>query len=475
MLSILAWLISTGLFVQVDAIDAALRRPELLGADVAVAVVEVETGKRVYARNLDLPLAPASNMKLLTTAAALGMLGPDHHLSTRLLSDAPPDESGVLHGDLVVEGGGDPCLRTDLLGLEDVGDPAALLAAIATSAGLSGVEGGLVLDDGLLDRQWLHPDWPAGDVEMSYAAPIGALSMHTNCLSIEVGGAGRPSAKLLTATPDYHLRNELRAATKPATCQVGALRPDGHGLVRVRGSIGRGVTNRPLEVPVHDPADLFGGCLREALGRSGVTFSGDTETRAGAAAAIEEPYVLGSLETPLGNAVLLANKESDNSIADHLFKLLGAKVVGEGSFSGGGRAIGRFLREKVRTDTDSLMLRDGSGLSPHNRVTARAMVDMLVAMANADPAVRDPFLHTLPVSGLDGSLAARLTDQPYQGAVRAKTGYISRVSCLSGYARSRTGRTYAFSILINGYGAKHNNTQMKAIQDSICRALVDHE
>lgn len=475
MLPILAWLISTGLFVQADAIDAALRRPELLGADVAVAVVEVESGKRVYARNLDLPLAPASNMKLLTTAAALGMLGPDHHLSTRLLSHAPPDESGVLQGDLVVEGGGDPCLRTDLLGLEQVGDPAALLASIATSAGLTGVEGDLVLDDGLLDRQWLHPDWPAGDVEMSYAAPIGALSMHTNCLSIEVSGAGRPSANLRTATPDYHLRNELRAASKPATCQVGALRPDGHGLVRVRGSIGRDVTERPLEVPVHDPAGLFGGCLREALGRTGVTFSGSTETRAGAAAALDDPYVLGSLETPLGNAVLLANKESDNSIADHLFKLLGAKVEGEGSFGGGGRAIERFLREKVRTDTDSLMLRDGSGLSPYNRVTARAMVDMLVAMANADPAVRDPFLHTLPVSGLDGSLAARLTDQRYQGAVRAKTGYISRVSCLSGYARSRTGRTYAFSILINGYGPKQTNSQMKAIQDSICRALVDHE
>lgn len=475
MLPILAWLLSTGLFVQVDAIDSILRRPELADATVAVAVVDVESGRRVYTRNVDLPLAPASNMKLLTTAAALAMLGPEHMLTTNLLSDAPPDANGVLHGDLIVQGGADPCLRTDLLEQELIQDPAGMLADIVLSAGVTSVLGGLLLDDGLLDRQWLHPDWPAGDVEQAWAAPIGALSMHSNCLSIAVGGAGHLSAQLLTPVGDYRLRNELRLADEPATCLVGALRPDAHGLVRVRGSIGRGVKRRLLKVPVHDPAKLFGSCLREALRGRGIELAGSSEVRAGAAAELTEPYVLGSLQTPLGNALLLANKESDNSIADHLFKLLGAQSEGDGSFVGGGRAVERFLREMVGTDTDGLTLRDGSGLSPHNRITARAMVDMLVAMARAEASVRDPFLQTLPVSGLDGSLVARLTAAPYRGAVRAKTGYISRVSCLSGYVRSRTGRTYAFSILVNGYRPKQTNKQMKAIQDSICRALVDHE
>jgi D-alanyl-D-alanine carboxypeptidase/D-alanyl-D-alanine-endopeptidase (penicillin-binding protein 4) len=475
MLPCLAWFLSAGLLLQADEVEAALRRPELADASVAVAVVDVETGRRVYARNLDLPMVPASNMKLLTTAAALGMLGPDYVMSTRLWSDAPPDESGVLHGNLVVEGGADPCLRADLLADELVGDPAGLLAELVRAAGVRAVGGNLLLDDGLLDREWLHPDWPAGDVELPYAAPIGALSMHTNCLTISVSGAGRPNATLLTSTRGFHLRNELREAQTAATYKVGVLRPDGHGLVRVRGSIGRGVGKHEIQVPVHDPAALFGGCLTEALEQRGVPLGGEMQTLAGAANALVDPYLLGSLETPLGNALLLANKESDNSIADHLYKLLGALVEGEGSFSGGGRAVERFLRERVGTDTDGLALRDGSGLSPHNRVTARVMVDMLVAMARADPALRDPFLHTLPVSGLDGSLSARLTDEPYRGAVRAKTGYISRVSCLSGYVHSRAGRTYAFSILINGFSKKYSNAQMKAIQDSVCRALVDHE
>jgi len=119
------------------------------------------------------------------------------------------------------------------------------------------------------------------------------------------------------------------------------------------------------------------------------------------------------------------------------------------------------------------VLRDGSGLAPSNRVTARLLTDTLVAMDHAPAAVRDIFLRALPVSGSDGSLENRLTDEGYRGAVRAKTGFIHGVSALSGYVRSRGGRTYAFSILFNDYQPKFDNGQMKAIQDSICRALVD--
>ncbi|HZJ71505.1 MAG TPA: D-alanyl-D-alanine carboxypeptidase, partial [Planctomycetota bacterium] len=112
-------------------------------------------------------------------------------------------------------------------------------------------------------------------------------------------------------------------------------------------------------------------------------------------------------------------------------------------------------------------------LSHRNRVTARAMTAALAAMARAEPAVRDAFLRSLPVAGEDGSLDERLQEPAHAGSVRAKTGYISGVSCLSGYARTRSGRTLAFSILINDYGPKQTNQQMKAVQDDVCRALVD--
>jgi D-alanyl-D-alanine carboxypeptidase/D-alanyl-D-alanine-endopeptidase (penicillin-binding protein 4) len=178
-------------------------------------------------------------------------------------------------------------------------------------------------------------------------------------------------------------------------------------------------------------------------------------------------------ESPLALAVVLANKESDNSISDHIFKVLGAEVLQDGSFAGGALAVEQFLREVVQTRTDGLALFDGSGLARLNTITARQMVDTLVAMNSAAPPVRDLFLRTLPVSGLDGSLKDRLVQPPYLGAVRAKTGYIHGVSSLSGYARAESGRILAFSILINDVPAESSNRAMKDIQDDICRDLVE--
>jgi D-alanyl-D-alanine carboxypeptidase len=241
------------LLVRGESIDAALARPELKGARVAFSVVDTATGERVYARNIDEPMTPASNMKLLTAAAALSLLGSDAHFSTRLLAAARPDADGVLHGDLIIVGGGDPCLRADLLAHEPIHDPAALLLDLAELAGVRRVTGRLLVDDGLMDHEWVHPDWPESDVQNTYGAPVGALSLHGNCLEYVVEGGASPSAAILTAASGFRLRNELRLADKSSTCRVGALLPDDQGLVRVQGEVGRAVGLRTLSVPVRDP------------------------------------------------------------------------------------------------------------------------------------------------------------------------------------------------------------------------------
>jgi len=457
----------------VERIEAVLARGELKGARVAVSVVDVEQGQSLYARNVDVPLAPASNMKLLTTAAAASLLGPAHLFRTRVLAAAPPDAEGHVEGDLVVQGGGDPCLRADAAPAGQAADGAAALVELLQRAGVRRVGGRLVLDDGLLDRAWVHPDWTPGDIANSYAAPIGALSIHGNCLKLAIDGGTRPQARLATLAATYRVRNELKPADKSNEFAVGAIRPDESGVVRVTGQVGRAVGTREIDVPVVDPAELFARCLLWQLDARELKVAGSVAVEAGAAAALAAPVELACVETPLGNALIMANKESDNSIADHLFKVLGASVGGEGSFEGGGRAVAGFLEQQVGTPMGELVLRDGSGLSHRNRVTARAMTATLATMARAEPAVRDAFLRSLPVSGADGSLDERLREAPYAGSVRAKTGYISGVSCLSGYARTRGGRTLAFSILINDYGPRQTNQQMKSIQDDVCRALVD--
>ena len=471
-----AALLQAVLLPAVDSVDQVLGRKVLRGARVSVAVADAETGERLLSRQIDVPMIPASNLKLLTTATAVARLGADYHFVTRLLGERLPDGDGTLPGDLVLVGGGDPCLRADALAHQGVDDPVALLGGLLRERGVERVDGALVLDDGFLDREWVSPHWEAGDLGKTYGAPVSALSVHGNLLTVGVdgtGGGARPTVSILTVTEGYDLRNEVKWSGEPRTFVVGATRPDDAGVLRVSGRMSRGLSRRELQVPVRDGALLFGRCLLATLAREGVSVRKGLAREAGAARLRPRAVELARLESPLSLAVLLANKESDNSISDHLLKVVGAEVLEDGSFAGGARAVADFVSECSGRPAEGLAVTDGSGLGRTNRVTARQVTDVLVAM-NATPGrERDLFLRSLPVAGLDGTLRERFVQPPYLGAVRAKSGYISGVSALSGYLQAASGRVLAFSILINDVPPTSSNRVMKDVQDDICRDLVD--
>jgi len=462
------------LALAADPLAEQLARAPLPSCTVGFCVADAATGEVLYAKDAGLPLAPASSLKVVTTAAAVSRLGADHHFTTRLLSVEPLGPDGVVPGDLILLGDADPCLRRDALAPEGIADPSGFLADLLLQAGVRRIDGQLVLDDGLLDRQGVHPAWDPGDLAFLYAAPVSALSVDRNCLALAVDGTSagpRPRAQLETLSDGYQLRNELRWATKEDVIAVGAERPDDGGVVRVRGSLSRGETFR-FEVPVRDGGLLFGTSLLSHLRARGIPVRGGLAREAGVAAAHADATELVRFETPLSLAVLLANKESDNSISDHLFKLLGARFGGEGSFAGGSRAVLAFLRDTVGTVTDGVRITDGSGLADSNRITARNLVDVLVSMHAAPGPERTVFLSSLAVAGLDGSIRDRLEERPYRGAVRAKNGWITGVSTLAGFAVGRSGRVLAFAILVNGQ-EDGTNRAVKAIQDDLCRVLVD--
>jgi hypothetical protein len=264
-------------------------------------------------------MAPASNMKLVTTAAALSLLGAEHAFTTRLLAADAPDAQGTLAGDLVVLGGADPCLREDLLAREGVDDPAGLLADLLEAAGVRRIEGRLVLDDGLLDRQWLNPDWKGGDIGSDYAAPIGALSIHGNCLQLRCRAAARAPPRWRTGAGLSRCSTSCRpparrAPTRWARC--GPTRRRGAS----RAASARPVTPQIVRVPVVDPAASSASASwrswRSAHRRA------RRHDRAGCRGACRMSWP--ASESPLVNAVLIACKESDNGMADHIFKYLGA-------------------------------------------------------------------------------------------------------------------------------------------------------
>jgi D-alanyl-D-alanine carboxypeptidase/D-alanyl-D-alanine-endopeptidase (penicillin-binding protein 4) len=453
-----------GLPAVAEQVAVARRGVPALG----VHVVELPGGETVVAHEPDRPRILASNTKLITTAAALDALGPGYLFETRLLARGPA-AGGLLRGDLAVVGGGDP----NISGRHFDGDPYAVFrrwAAALRGRGVSRVEGNLYLVHGLFDAQQVHPDWPRDQLSRWYEAPVGALSFNDNCVLVRVHPGARPGAparvELVPEPPGFfRLRVSARTTASAKQHRVVVARAAHANDIVVSGSVYRGAAPVEAWVAVRDPGEYFGAALRAAWREEGLEVGGRS--------AVVEALPAGGWEqiaasrTDLLTTLEVTNKRSQNFYAESLFKLLGALLCGEGSWAGGGRAVDEFL-ERVGIARGSYSLADGSGMSRNGRFTPRQVTRLLEFMFSHTWGRE--FLLSLAHSGEPGlRWEKRLAEVPYRGNVFAKTGTLRGVSTLSGYAKARSGRLYAFSILCNGADA----WRAQRHQDAIVRALID--
>jgi D-alanyl-D-alanine carboxypeptidase/D-alanyl-D-alanine-endopeptidase (penicillin-binding protein 4) len=346
---------------------------DAVGGLTACVAVDTRSGQRIATVGTDDALAGGSNQKLLVAAAALRVLGPDHRLVTRVVSDAPLD-GGTLHGDLTMVGGGDPLLATpayeqylhELPRFRDV--PVTRLSALAdaiVAAGVHHIDGGIVADDTRYDTTRYNADWKSNYVPDGEIGPLGALTVD--------GGWADP-----------------RAPT-----------------------------------PADDPAVLAGQRLRELLADRGVTFGDGTRrgaAPAGARVIAEEQSV------PVAELVGSMLRASDNYAAELLTREIGVTRAKNGTTPAGLRAVTDTV-EELGVPTDGVALIDGSGLAPSNRVTCNALVAVLELTRRAP---FDAIAKGLPVAGQTGTLATRFIGDPLAGVLRAKTGDINGVVGLSG-------------------------------------------
>jgi len=443
-------------------IDAALLR---MGphATAAVRVLAPSRGAVLYERNPDLSLNPASNEKLLTSAAALAKLGPEYRFSTRVLASAPVKD-GVLRGDLTLQGGGDPVLTTEHL---------AALADRVHAAGIRRVTGKLLADDYRYDAERLGNGWNSDDEPFYYSAQISALSVNRNVLTVDVSPGPEPGAPVIVGVqpvPD-HMKILSSAVTGAPGSQtrIDVTRQRARNEVRVTGSIAAGA--QPVmgeRVTVEEPQLYAAALFRHLLAERGVRVEGPTErgkTADGAA-------VIAAHESePLSSIVARLNKPSDNLIAEMLLKELGYAVKQSGSASAGGDVIEGWLKD-IGIDTGGVRVRDGSGLSRLDLVTARAVSELLIH-ASKQP-WKDVFVASLPIGGVDGTLRNRMKGTPAEKNVRAKTGTLTHVTALSGYVTTASGEPLVFSILINNYpGPSTGPMGSKRIEDLIATALAE--
>jgi D-alanyl-D-alanine carboxypeptidase/D-alanyl-D-alanine-endopeptidase (penicillin-binding protein 4) len=446
------------------AVGAEVARTLKDATKMGVHIVELDTGETAYAYSPDEPRVIASNTKLFTTAAALDALGPGYFFETRLLMRG--DLKGeVLQGDLGVVGAGDPLIS----GRDFDGDPYGAFrpwARALREKGIRKVTGSLYLAHGLFKGPQIHPDWPRDQLTQWYEAPVDALSFSDNCILVRVSpgaSAGKPArVETVPPVPLFRVDNTATTASKGR----GSLIINRAGtLISVRGSIRQGSGPFETWVTVPDPVLYFGSALKDALAQEGVEVEGHLHPVERLPGDIWERVALH--RSDLLSAIRVTNKRSQNFFAESLAKKLGAGRCGMGSWEEGIRAVSEFL-VSIGIPRGSFTMADGSGMSRQNRFAPRHLTTLLRFMFFHP--LGQEFAQSLPYSGEDlGSWKRRLAIPPYRGNVFAKTGTLSGVSTLSGYAKAVSGKSYAFSILIN-----NSRGDARGAQDRILMALIDN-
>lgn len=435
---------------------------------VGISVVDLETGRSVFGLAPDELRILASNTKLATTAAALDAFGPGTLYETKVLTRGTIAD-GTLLGDLAVVGSGDP----NISGRFSEGDPYAVFrpwGRALAALGVRRVAGDLLLVNGIFAQPRVHPDWPRDQLTTWYEAPVDGLSFSDNCVLVRVTPGAKPGdparAETVPKLPYFKIRNSARTTDDKRQSHLFVGRQGDSDEIVVGGSIW--ARSGPAEewVAVVDPVAYFGAALRAALAEEGVEVVGTPREVHGLPEG--EWQSVAEHRSDLALTIEVTNKRSQNFYAETLVKTLGLRLAGEGSWARGVAKVGEFLLG-LGLPVGSFELVDGSGLARGNRMTARGMTILLEKMYRHR--FSREFLLSLPWSGEPGlSWKRRLAEVPYRGNVFAKTGTISGVSTLSGYAKAKSGKVYAFSILCNqirGLGEAHR------AQDAVVRAIVD--
>lgn len=486
-----------------ERIERVLNQPEIARGFWGVEAVSLATGKTLYTYNGDKLFTPASNTKLFTTAAALALIGPDYRFLTTVETNGTLDKYGRLTGDVVLVGRGDPNLSGRNLpyvpGPQRRQPPMIVLQQLADQLiqkGVRYIDGDIVGDDTYFAFERYADGWSQDDMSREWGAPVSALTINDNVQFVRVQPGGSPGEKAFISIdpfPDYY-QLDNRIMTTPAGTgprNVNISREPGSNLLTLWGTIPADDPGFHESLAIEDPADFAARYFRRLLEERGVTVYGKARAKhlqlanlstfivtAMAQGGGDIPrnaprtipsLVLGSYQSaPLAEDLPVVNKESQNLHAEMLLRLLGREKGTAGTIEAGSEVL-RGLLTQADIRSDEYVFYDGSGLSRQNLVTPHAIVKLLY-YASKQP-WGEQYAATLPVAGTDGTLADRFRNSPVQGKVSAKTGSLSHVSTLSGYATTARGERIAFSIMSNNYHVP-SAIAMQAI-DQIVTALVD--
>ena len=463
----------------------AARVESLLGAapvdkgEWGLLVVDAETGATLYEKNANDYFLPASNMKLLTTALALDTLGPEYRFRTTVETNGTLGPDGKLSGDLILVGRGDPNLSNRKFPYETKeefeGPPEKALAELADTIAARGVKeitGDVAGDDSYFPRERYPDGWEIDDMVWEYGAAISAIIVNDNTVTLTLTPAnagGTVAAVVEPATREFVVKNEVITIGAKEKPDLRLTRDPGGDNVVVSGVMPAGSAPRKLVLAIQEPALQAANLLAQLLKDRGIRIDGGVraqhEPDPGEAA---RTVLAEHLSVPLKDSVKLVNKISQNLHTEVLLRTA-ARQQGRWATPEDLQKFPASFYAKAGIAEGDVIQTDGSGLSRHDLVTPRAFVALL------EYAQKQPwfpaFLASLPVAGADGTLNERMKEPPLAGKIHAKTGSVTHVRTLSGYAETPGGRKLIFSFLGNNQGAK--NHEVHTAIDGVCLAMVE--
>jgi serine-type D-Ala-D-Ala carboxypeptidase/endopeptidase (penicillin-binding protein 4) len=443
-----------------STIDRITKRSSLAGVRWSIVVQSLgDPRKTLFTSNATTLLIPASNNKLLTTAAALKALGAQYRFRTAVYGDSTQPKLATLR----LIGRGDPTLTTAQL---------TTLAQQLQQKGIQQVEQ-LIGDDTYFRGAATNPYWDADDTLQGYGAPVNSLMLNQNGIGLtlipqRVGQPLRVQWDDPTDASSWRVSNQSTTVSASGSEYVDAVRVLNQRLIRASGQLRAGSEAEPIAVSIPNPGNYLIDKFRTTLTNANITIQRSTVVKT--TSAPPGQIELAAIESaPLAQLLVETNRESNNTYAETLLKTLGAlQSPGSQDTTASGIAAVKATLTPLGVNPAGYSMVDGSGLASRDRASAAALVQTLQAMAQTPDA--QVYRNALAIAGVNGTLKNRFRNTAAQGKLQGKTGTISGVVALSGYLTPSNHPDVVLSILTNYSGA--TTTAVRSAVDEIVLVLT---